>query len=568
VGWNAQAGVSLKNGNFFVGYTDLVASGQGFELEVRRIYNSQSSENNPNFGPGWGDRFSTEASVAPDLTLVIHEHGGGDTTTYQPKNYSKAHLKKASKAIVKAAIKQGMSKGQANQMTSKLESDFYFRSDMAEKYGVEPDLKTGTKLYSDQRGSRQLVYIADKFYVRQYADGRRDFFARNGKIAGKLIKKTDKAGNELNFEYDKSSGALARVSDNKGRFIKFTRYPNGRVKTATGPGKNNTARYQYYDNGSLKQSIDAEGNTYIYHWDQHFNLVKVSYPEDDTELEILYQKDNNYVTKVVDRDGTVTEYDYEESSSGGNKTLKTSVVVTRPTGRKIKSAYQYTIKKRSNGEPYTYKLVSNENGQITSTIYNECCGLPIQIKKGNQVTTFKYNDGLMTEKVKSNGDAIRIQYDMAIRKPKVIRTNDGWTKFAYDKSGNLQVAQNNDGFRIELDYNRQNKIDKLVSKEYYSKKERRQLASKKKGQIRDMRMVQFKYDAQENPKVIRLDILSPKTKKMKKVGVVSVSYRPNGTISDVKSSDGPRVPIEISKTLGKVMAMVGPLGRELNFDFN
>ena len=39
---NAQANVSLKNGNFFIAYTDVVYTG-GYETRLQLVYNSKSS---------------------------------------------------------------------------------------------------------------------------------------------------------------------------------------------------------------------------------------------------------------------------------------------------------------------------------------------------------------------------------------------------------------------------------------------------------------------------------------------------------------------------------------------
>ena len=40
----AFAGVNLKNGNFYISYTDIVVPGGGKKLEITRTYNSKSTE--------------------------------------------------------------------------------------------------------------------------------------------------------------------------------------------------------------------------------------------------------------------------------------------------------------------------------------------------------------------------------------------------------------------------------------------------------------------------------------------------------------------------------------------
>ena len=38
-----HAGVNLKNGNFYISYTDIVVPGGGKKLEITRTYNSKST---------------------------------------------------------------------------------------------------------------------------------------------------------------------------------------------------------------------------------------------------------------------------------------------------------------------------------------------------------------------------------------------------------------------------------------------------------------------------------------------------------------------------------------------
>ena len=40
----AFAGVNLKNGNFYISYTDIIVPGGGMDLEITRTNNSKSTE--------------------------------------------------------------------------------------------------------------------------------------------------------------------------------------------------------------------------------------------------------------------------------------------------------------------------------------------------------------------------------------------------------------------------------------------------------------------------------------------------------------------------------------------
>ncbi|MBT7767758.1 MAG: hypothetical protein HN730_11425, partial [Bdellovibrionales bacterium] len=91
------AGVNLKNGNFYISYTDLIVPGGGHDLMVSRTYNSKSADKGW-FGFGWGNSFETYLVPAADGSVVIHENGSGATTRFTPKEAVNAE--QASKQIV------------------------------------------------------------------------------------------------------------------------------------------------------------------------------------------------------------------------------------------------------------------------------------------------------------------------------------------------------------------------------------------------------------------------------------------------------------------------------------
>ncbi len=80
----ANAGVNLKNGNFYISYTDIVVPGGGKKLEITRTYNSKATEIGW-FGFGWGSEFETRLEVSADGSVVIHEHGTGAKSRFTPK---------------------------------------------------------------------------------------------------------------------------------------------------------------------------------------------------------------------------------------------------------------------------------------------------------------------------------------------------------------------------------------------------------------------------------------------------------------------------------------------------
>ena len=61
---NWKYNISIKNGNFFIGYTDIVYPG-GFEPKIDRTYNSKTPFKGI-FGNGWGNEYEAFVTVSAD----------------------------------------------------------------------------------------------------------------------------------------------------------------------------------------------------------------------------------------------------------------------------------------------------------------------------------------------------------------------------------------------------------------------------------------------------------------------------------------------------------------------
>src|SRR3954447_16505986 len=109
----ALANVSVKNGNFFIGYTDIIYQG-GFEPKIERVYNSKSPFKGM-FGWGWGNEYEVRLTVSADGSVVVHEYGGGAENRFNPTAFKEADLNKAVDMISGVAQKVGLT-GSASQM--------------------------------------------------------------------------------------------------------------------------------------------------------------------------------------------------------------------------------------------------------------------------------------------------------------------------------------------------------------------------------------------------------------------------------------------------------------------
>lgn len=96
-------GVNLKNGNFYITYTDIIVPGGDHDLEVTRTYNAKSTDNGW-FGYGWGSLYETKLVVSADGSVVIIENGSGAQTRFVPKEA--INVDSAAKKIVEAVRKK------------------------------------------------------------------------------------------------------------------------------------------------------------------------------------------------------------------------------------------------------------------------------------------------------------------------------------------------------------------------------------------------------------------------------------------------------------------------------
>lgn len=524
------AGVNLKNGNFYITYTDIIVPGGGNDLVIERTYNSKSPARGW-FGYGWGSDYETHLVVSADGSVTVHENGSGAKTRFTPRQA--VDPKAAAQKIVDVMRKKtSLSTTVANSLVTKLTNDAELRQAYAKKFSVTSNLAVGTELYSNVRGLQKVIKTA-KGYVRKYNDGKENHFNEDGK----LIEVKDKNGYVVRLDYTKS-GTLQSIKDSMAKQIFFKWYPNGLVKSVeSGAGKKTV--YTYDSSYNLKEAKDVSGNNFKYDYDANHNMTKIVY-KDGTFQKIDYEKKTQFVKELTKRSGEVVKYSYESNPKNPDFHYWTLVAKKSPTKKEVVNRYEYEIKKKPDGSHYTYRILTVINGLKTETIYTECCSLPKQIKRGKHVTNFEYNkDGLLVKKSSSRGDFVELDYHKKFKKITKVVNSRGWTEFDYDKKGNLKKANNSKGMSVVLLYDSKGRISKMMD---YDKK------TKKK------RALEFQYNAQGKPVEIT----------MNKVGKINVKYDNYGEILKVESKAGHKMALQVTRAFQSLLAIVKPAGVNLN----
>lgn len=539
----SAANVSVKNGDFFIGFTDFYFSG-GLDLSVSRTFNSKSSYNG-NFGFGWSSEQETYLVSSADGSFVIHENGGGALNRFVPgSGVKETEVNQAVETIAAAHAKEGTNKDSLDKYRERLRTDARFRNDEWERFWEKglvqaKSVADGTQFRSN-KFSFQILTKTKAGFVRNFDNGRVETFNDHGR----LIRVADKNQNFLNITYGKD-GHIQSVDDNYNRHLNFKYNQMGKVSQISAEG-GKTASYDY-DGNLLIRSRDVDGNTFGYRYsaDGRYNLTEIKY-KDNTTLQLGYYPPakGEGVAWQKDRDGTRTEYEY---SDGGPTALNywTAVTIRSGDGKVLsKSRYEYTEKVKADGERYTYRLVTELDGEKTDTVYNECCGLPLKITRNGDETSFEYDaKGHVTKKI-TNSEVTELSYDAKISKvtkvmkySKTEKSKDSqqWASYQYDDKGNLVFAKSSTGKGVRIVYDTNGRIKALVDQ--------------------DKRRLEFVYNEHSKP----IQIVDPS------VGKIDVTYGNSGEIKKVSSTGGRAIAMQVTSAFQNLLDIIRPAGVTLSF---
>ena len=540
---SAEANVSIRNGNFFIGYTDVLYPG-GYEPKIERVYNSKSPYNGL-FGWGWGSDYEAYLTVEADGSVLVSESGGGAQNRFSPPTFNAKELDAAVDLISDVARKAGAmgSGGQLEAYKKQLRLNAEFRNEEWSKWRAQGKIQArklslNSKLISN-RFSFQWITVTANEYIRSTDTGKTETFDGNGR----LLKVQDKIGDFINLTYNRD-GKIEKIQDNMNRKMYLSYNKLGKVEKIQAEN-NKIAEYKYNDLGEMTTSRDTDGNSYTYKFssDKRHNLIEIGYG-DKTTMQVAYYGRDKYenVKSVKDRDNSVTEYTYDKVP-GEKNSLKVGVVLKSSEGRVIStSGYEYVFRTKPNGEEWTYKMISSLDGNRTETVYNECCGLPIFIKQGSAETTFAYDTkGRVTKKTTPN-EVTELAYDQKVGKvnrvvkyQKANKKRVDWSTFQYDPRGNLVIAKNSAKAEVHLFYDNLGRIKTMMDQ---AKKQ-----------------INFKYNENSKP----VEITDPK------MGSISVAYTNSGEVKKVDSTGGRKIALAVTSAFQNLLEIIRPAGVTLSF---
>ena len=539
-----HSGVNLKNGNFYISYTDLNTTTIEFAFDdFVRTYNSKSNEVG-NFGYGWGSPWETKLYFLPDGYIIVQEHGAGGRTAFYSDLVSEESVQLMVDLIIDAKLNNNTLSNnptailkRQNKLINNFELRFAEWINLLKKNQIdyEQELIVGLDFESNTRGNQKITITENGFERITISNQKKEVFNADGK----LINLIDKNGNYTKIEY--KNGFISKMICSDGNVIHLKTNDDGFITEAqVNDGKK--AIYKY-EGKKLIYSKKASGYQYAFEYDKNYNLTKIIYNpvrfkgEKLDAMSMTYVDKNGFIATLTDRNGDVTRYEYQkyfnEDGTENKDHYGTSVTKAGFNGQDVTNTYEYFIKVGASGKRYTAQINTKINGITTNTTYDELCSLPIHIKRGKRETNFTYNNRCkLIRKTSSFGTDVEMKYHPTSEKIVYVKNKDKETFFEYDTNGNLTNAKTNKGEEIELVYNSEGRIIKMIS---------------------TTETLLFAYNSYGKPIEVEID----------GVGKINVTYDTNGEIERVSSDDGHEMAYKVTQAFQDLLAIVKPSGVNL-----
>lgn len=547
VPFSANAVSDMRNGNFSDTWTDFNVPGSGYDLRMRRTYNSRTLFNGI-LGFGWCTDFETKLESTPEGTLRVTECGGGLKLTFAPKGYNPSRMGKTIDTILAEVKKRNptLKADYLNSLKEKLEKNDYLREEFGRQLKLKGEIKAGATYFADGRDNENIV-LKDKTYIRTLGDGTNQRFD----LEGRLTHMYDRNGNYLKMVYEKDK--LTAIIDNNGRRLSLTYNPaNNKVSKIVGPN-NLSATYKYSEE-DLIEVTNGWKNTFKYKYDDLHNLVRIDFPDSSFKA-LTYNKDKDWVMSFTNRKGCIENYNYQENPKDPLNHYWSTV--EKKCGGKVtnKSRYEFFHKLAANGSRYLYRAVSDNNGDKTDIIYHPIFGKPTSVVRNSIKVTYDYYETGMVKAKNEDARLTTFNYKNACKKvsditvkyfalranpktkkPEKYMARSVKTQFNYDQPKcNLIAASNSEGQAVTIAYDHRGRIERITDQ------------AKK--------VVNIKYEERFG---------KPEFVTRPGLGTIRVKYKTDGEIDNVESKEGPLVAVQVASIFNNLLDLIAPATSEVS----
>ncbi|MBD3239505.1 MAG: hypothetical protein GF331_02895, partial [Chitinivibrionales bacterium] len=241
---------------------------------------------------------------------------------------------------------------------------------------------------------------------------------------GRIVRKTDAAGQTVRYEYESGGccGEVTRIQYPNGLVISRSMDERGNLLSTHNSATDATTEYAYItiDSVDYIESItNALGQQTRFGYDSAGNLVRLIAPGGDT-----------------------TAIAYDETAL--------PVAVTDPLGRTVGTAYDSLGRVVARMTPM---------GDTTTYTYDRYGNLAAVTDPTGRVSRYEYDIvGRLLREINPAGDTVRYSYDEAGRLDSLIDPLHHHTTFDYDTAGNLVRSTNHLGISRTYEYDEQSKL--------------------------------------------------------------------------------------------------------------
>lgn len=452
----ADAGIDLRNGNYFVTYTDIAF--RGSKADITRSYNSRTSTTGL-FGYGWGTLIETKLCAMPDGTLILKWWGSGLGDYYEPAVVDKQGLYAMVNAIIRDLI---ATKKLDNNPVAIAEKKSYYlinNKERAEKYISLQDKKV-VPVYT-LSAEKKLHWLLDvnqviqwngKYFSVKSWDDQYEFNSR-----GQLSMIKDK---RFMMQFSYTNNKLLQIIVDSKHTCRINTDSSGKITRMayTDSSAEKTAIFKYDSLNNLVYSKDVGDNEYWFSYDLYHNMTRIDY-SDKRFVEMTYDPASNRIIKFRDKGGSFNTYQYPYFYTPEGKVnydhYATRVQKYDSIGKLFFTQYkEYENRRRNDGSNYLHRMIDQTDTSYNEAIYKPEVGNAYYRKKNNKIAWADYDSKKRPVYLSVNDTVYRSGYtnDLpgyflvvdSLKKDSILY------KYMYDKDGRLaKVLKNEVQYFIE-----------------------------------------------------------------------------------------------------------------------
>jgi YD repeat-containing protein len=397
--------INPQLGNVTYASVDCISRTGKKQLYVERFYNSSAKQVGW-FGFAQGTQFETYLYKELDGTLSVHEFGQTPARMFRPKT----EVVNTDEMVRLIMEKKEKSLNSAAQLIfkEKLLRDRSFRAETARQLNLRALPKEGEVFVSKDFNGETIEFKKNQFR-RSYVDGRVEVFSSEGR----LNEVSDpRKGQTINLTYD-SQGLVTTIRDNFLNQLSLTWSNDRKVVAITSVVDGKQSKFSY-ENGFLTKVINQQGDVYEYEYDNRKNLTALTAPASKNPTVIKYDLKTRVPVSVTAPNGTRTDYVFQKTSTAAGGTSST-ILKRHSAGGKLEEtlSWKYEFKLDDLGDRRLLKASHHDGISEVETLYRDCCyPQPEKIAMGATSVTFSYDtENRLVLKKYSSGKELKISYD-------------------------------------------------------------------------------------------------------------------------------------------------------------